>query len=148
MSLNIRNPSHTTPISHNINIGFPVRGFFALTYSPHDPSALEPPPPPHPSQHLLRVSSAPFPVPTERPVAVTVNAVDSVTGAAVYGKVLINNATVGQTGVPFVYTFRPAIRVGPALPAAQPLPVIPPPVSWPTGRVVAPGYPIAVVTFA
>jgi hypothetical protein len=37
MSLNIANPGHTTPISHNINIGFPVRGFFALTYSPHDP---------------------------------------------------------------------------------------------------------------
>jgi hypothetical protein len=147
MSLNIENPSHTTPISHNINIGFPVRGFFALAYSPHDPSALEPPPPPPPPQHLLRVSVTPYPAPTEKAVAVTVNAMDSVTRATVHGNVLINNATVGRTGVPFVYTFRPVIRIVPALPAAQPVADIPPPVSWPTGRVVAPGYPIAVVTF-
>jgi hypothetical protein len=42
MSLNIGNPSHATPLSHNINTAFPVRGFFALRYSPHDPAALEP----------------------------------------------------------------------------------------------------------
>jgi len=77
-----------------------------------------------------------------------VNAVDSVTGAVVHGNVLINNATVGQTGVPFVYTFRPAAKIVPASSVTQAGPVIPPPVSWPTGRVDAPGYPIAVVTFA
>jgi len=41
MSLNITNPSHTTPISHNIAIGRPVRGFFHVDYAPHDPSTLE-----------------------------------------------------------------------------------------------------------
>jgi hypothetical protein len=45
ISLNISNPSHTTPISHNIAIGLPVRGFFHVDYEPHDPTALEPPPP-------------------------------------------------------------------------------------------------------
>jgi len=43
ISLNISDPSHTTPISHNIAIGLPVRGFFHVDYEPHDPSALEPP---------------------------------------------------------------------------------------------------------
>lgn len=43
MSLNIGNPTHSTPISHNINIAFPVRGFLALSYSSRDPSSLEPP---------------------------------------------------------------------------------------------------------
>jgi hypothetical protein len=48
VSLNISDPSHTTPISHNIAIGLPVRGFFHVDYEPHDPSALEPPQlPPH-----------------------------------------------------------------------------------------------------
>jgi hypothetical protein len=40
MSLNISDPSRTTPISHNIAIGFPVRGFFHVNYTPHDPGAL------------------------------------------------------------------------------------------------------------
>jgi len=52
MSLNIANPSDNTPISHNINIGFPVRGFRALPYRWHDPSRLEPPPAPAP-EHVL-----------------------------------------------------------------------------------------------
>jgi hypothetical protein len=39
----IANPSHSTPVSRNINIGFPVRGFLALPYSSHDPSRLESP---------------------------------------------------------------------------------------------------------
>jgi hypothetical protein len=145
MSLNIANPAHTTPISHNINIGFPVRGFFALTYSPHDPSALEPPPPPPPPPRLLRVRVTPSPTPAGKPVAVTVSAADSVTGAPVHGNVLINNAMVGQTGVPFTYTFRPGAAAASAHPAA--LPPAPVPASGPTGRVVAPGYPTAVVTF-
>ncbi len=147
MSLNIANPSHTTPISHNINIGFPVRGFFALTYSPHDASSLEPPPPPAPPPHVLRVNCTPYPAPADAPVSVTVNAVDSVTGTVIHGSVLINNATVGETGVPFVYTFRPRVGAVAAGVLAQPGPVGPPPVIWPTGRVVAPGYPVAVVTF-
>jgi hypothetical protein len=77
-----------------------------------------------------------------------VNAVDSVTGATVHGSVLINNATVGQTGVPFVYTFRPASSPAPASPVVPSAGVnSPAPVRWPTGRVVAPGYPIAVAAF-
>ena len=48
MWLNISDPSHTTPISHNIAIELPVRGFFHVDYDPQDPSALEPPQlPPH-----------------------------------------------------------------------------------------------------
>jgi hypothetical protein len=49
LSLNVANPSHTTPISHNIAIGLPVRGFFHVDYGPHDPGALEPPPLPAPA---------------------------------------------------------------------------------------------------
>jgi len=40
MSLNVSNPSKTTPIANNIAIGRPVRGFFHVDYRPHDPSAL------------------------------------------------------------------------------------------------------------
>lgn len=32
LSLNLGNPAHTTPISHNVNIGFPIRGFFRIPY--------------------------------------------------------------------------------------------------------------------
>jgi hypothetical protein len=54
MSLNISNPSHPTPISHNIAIGLPVRGFFHVDYGLHDPSPVESPPPP---PALLRTRS-------------------------------------------------------------------------------------------
>jgi hypothetical protein len=66
MSLHIADPSHSTPVSHNINIGFPVRGFLVLPYSWHDPSRLEPPPTPAP-EHVPRVSVAPDPVPPGKP---------------------------------------------------------------------------------
>lgn len=39
LSLNVGNPSQTTPIAHNINISHPVRGFFAVPYSAHVPPA-------------------------------------------------------------------------------------------------------------
>lgn len=37
MSLNISNPSHTTPISHNIVIGLPVRRFVQVDYALREP---------------------------------------------------------------------------------------------------------------
>jgi hypothetical protein len=43
MVLNVANPTQKTVITHNINIGDPVRGFFRVPYTPGDPSALEPP---------------------------------------------------------------------------------------------------------
>jgi hypothetical protein len=46
MVLNVGDPTHKTPITHNINIGNPVRGFFRVPYTPSDPSALEPSKPP------------------------------------------------------------------------------------------------------
>jgi len=42
MSLDISNPAKGAPITANINIGHPVRGFFRVEYSPKDPSSLEP----------------------------------------------------------------------------------------------------------
>ena len=60
MSLNISDPPHATPISHNIAIGLPVRGFFHVDYEPHDPSALEPPQllPPPPAFVRIAVTAA------------------------------------------------------------------------------------------
>jgi Ig-like domain from next to BRCA1 gene len=43
LSLDLSNPTHTTPITHNVGIGnLPIRGFFRTTYNPADPSQLEP----------------------------------------------------------------------------------------------------------
>jgi hypothetical protein len=76
MSLNISNPSQTTPISHNIAIGLPVRGFFHVDYEPHDPSALEPPQLPSSSLPFLRVTVTPFPDRTDRFVSLIVHATE------------------------------------------------------------------------
>ena len=56
MSLNLSDPSHATPISHNIAIGLPVRGFFHVDYEARDPSALEPPRLPPLSPALVRIA--------------------------------------------------------------------------------------------
>lgn len=32
LSLSLDNPSHTTPINHNVNIRYPIRGFFHISY--------------------------------------------------------------------------------------------------------------------
>lgn len=42
LRLNVSNPTHTTPITHNVNIAEPVRGFFRVDYGFSDPSNLEP----------------------------------------------------------------------------------------------------------
>jgi Ricin-type beta-trefoil lectin domain-like len=42
LRLNTSNPTHTTPITHNVNIDEPVRGFFRVDYGFSDPSSLEP----------------------------------------------------------------------------------------------------------
>ena len=38
--LNLANPTQATPISHNVNVGNPIRGFFRVAYERRDPSAL------------------------------------------------------------------------------------------------------------
>jgi hypothetical protein len=42
LSLNVAAPTRKTTITHNVNIGDPVRGFFRVAYTPRDPSGLEP----------------------------------------------------------------------------------------------------------
>ncbi len=42
ISLNLTNATRTTPISHNVGIGNPVRGFFKVSDTHHDPTGLEP----------------------------------------------------------------------------------------------------------
>jgi hypothetical protein len=42
LHLNVAAPTRKTDITHNINIGNPVRGFFRVSYQPSDPSVLEP----------------------------------------------------------------------------------------------------------
>lgn len=41
MSLDVSNPTHTTPINHTVHLGDPIRGFFRLDYSPVDPSVVQ-----------------------------------------------------------------------------------------------------------
>lgn len=49
LSLNNNNPTHTTPITGNVNIPDPIRGFFRVDYSYSDPSQVGSPPTPTPS---------------------------------------------------------------------------------------------------
>ncbi len=40
LALSLSDPSQPTPITHNVAIGEPVRGFFRVDYAPRDPSAI------------------------------------------------------------------------------------------------------------
>jgi hypothetical protein len=40
LSLDLSNPTHTTRIAHNVNIGRPIRGFFRTSYTYADPSPI------------------------------------------------------------------------------------------------------------
>jgi Ig-like domain-containing protein len=42
LSIDLSNPTHTSPITHNVNMSEPVRGFFRATYVAADPTTLEP----------------------------------------------------------------------------------------------------------
>jgi hypothetical protein len=42
LSLDLSNPTKVSPITHNVNIGRGIRGFFRTTYVFSDPSAIEP----------------------------------------------------------------------------------------------------------
>jgi hypothetical protein len=117
ISLSLGNPMQTTPISHNVGIGNPVRGFFEVPYTHHDPTQLEPPPPlrigPPDVQsrgRVLNVAQLSLTIEPDRIVpalstVITVHAVDTASGAPVSGAVQIAGAPVGKTNVPFVYTF-------------------------------------------
>jgi hypothetical protein len=87
-----------------------------------------------PDLRLLTVSVTPFPVPLNRPVTVTVAAVDTTSGANVAGDVLVDGRVVGATGVPFTRTFRPRrVRIpGPPPPEFE--------LVYPTGVVRVAGY--------
>src|SRR5207302_243947 len=47
----------------------------------------------------------PSPIPTGRPIQVSVRAVDTTTGLAVAGRVKLNGQDVAATNAPFTYTF-------------------------------------------
>ena len=40
LALNVKDPARPTPITHNVAIADPIRGFFRIPYSFRDPSAL------------------------------------------------------------------------------------------------------------
>ena len=42
ISLSLANPTTTTPITHNVAISEPIRGFFGVDYAYRDPSAIAP----------------------------------------------------------------------------------------------------------
>lgn len=42
ISLNVSDPTKVTPITHNVGISDPIRGFFRIVYTADDPSGLEP----------------------------------------------------------------------------------------------------------
>jgi hypothetical protein len=142
LALNVSNPSHTTLISHNVDLnGLPIRGFFRVNYGAHDPSSLEPRPPPPLPGPRLDVSVKPYPVTVGRPVTLTVSAQDSGKHTAVAGSVLLDGRPAATIGQPFTHTFLPRV-IRPRRPLDDG-----PVVSYPIGTVSAPGYPLAPVDF-
>jgi hypothetical protein len=61
LSLDLGNPAHTTPITHNVRIDGNIRGFFRTTYVFNSPAALEPTTP-LPSNALYVSGSVPSPL--------------------------------------------------------------------------------------
>jgi hypothetical protein len=90
-----------------------------------------------PDMQLLVISVTPHPVPTDRSVSVTVQAVDASTNADVQGEVYIDGVSVGATGVPFTHTFHVQRK---RVPGSHPPEWD---VTYPTGFVRAVGYPDA-----
>jgi hypothetical protein len=41
LSIDLSNPTHSSPITHNVNIGNPIRGFFRTSYTFSNPASLE-----------------------------------------------------------------------------------------------------------
>jgi hypothetical protein len=105
ISLPIGNPSHSTPITHNVAIGKPIRGFFRVDYTAHDPSYLEPPL----STLQVRVISPSLPLPEGQPVTFTVHAQDLQSASTVIATVTINGVIVGSTDTSIIYTFTPHV---------------------------------------
>jgi hypothetical protein len=87
-----------------------------------------------PDLRILQLTVSPYPVPLNRSVSVTVDAVDISTSANVQGDVVVDGTVVGTTGTPFTHTFRPKRTRIPG----------PPPPEWeitlPEGTVRATGY--------
>lgn len=144
LSMFLGNPSHSTPINHNVNIGFPIRGFFRVDYSMHNASVLAPP------LGTLVVTCSPHPVKENVMQSVTVQAKDSRTGAAVTGTITINGAYVGNTGQPFTHIFKGTLtkrrlpNTGSGKPGPGDLGTF---VVYPTGQVQAAGYAPATIDF-
>jgi hypothetical protein len=90
--------------------------------------------------HALRVTVAPYPVPTNRAVNVTVSASDLTTGAVVAGQVLVDGKVVGSTNTPFTHTFRTRRVRSDTDPRQWD-------VIYPTGGVQATGYPDTEIDF-
>jgi Ig-like domain from next to BRCA1 gene len=61
LTIDLSNPTHTSPIKHNVDIGRDVRGFFRTSYAFSDPRSLEPTPP-LPSNALYVSSRVPSPL--------------------------------------------------------------------------------------
>jgi hypothetical protein len=127
IAFSLADPSNTTPISHNVGVGHPVRGLFRVPYRYNNPTGLQAPPPvtlapthaptqPYafavrsvaegelPARRLL-VAVKPRRIKGNTPISMTVQATDAQTGKPVVGSVYIGDALVGTTGVPFAYTF-------------------------------------------
>jgi hypothetical protein len=117
IGFSLADPSHTTPISHNVGIGHPIRGLFRAPYRFHDPNGLTPPPPVSfgPARGLaaagilaarqLRLRVEPARIRSGVPTLVTVYATDADSGEPVRAAVQIGGAAVGTSGTPFAYTF-------------------------------------------
>lgn len=144
LSMSLSNPSHSTPIPTNVNISFPIRGFFRVDYSAHNASALAPPPP---VLATLSDTCTPYPVQENAPQTVTVHAKNASTNAAVAGNVVINGATVGQTNQPFTYTFKGTSALRRLPNTGGRLGPVGTYIVYPKGQVVAPGYSSEAIDF-
>jgi len=89
---------------------------------------------------VLVVSVTPYPVPVNRTITVTVYASDPTIGASVLGEIKVNGNVVANTNTPFTHNFRTRRRLVSTNPREWE-------VVYPTGTVIAPGYPATPIDF-
>jgi hypothetical protein len=93
-----------------------------------------------PKLMLNQVSVTPYPVPVNRSVTITVQAVDMSTNYPVAGQVIVDGTVIGNTNAPINYTFKAKRKLVSTNPREWEI-------IYPSGEVAATGYPKVEIDF-